>query len=94
VASDQERLTRLEVEAEYVRRELDAIQADQREARAVLSRIEQGVAARPTRMQFWVMIGLSVILVLVVMGFVIGGIGALIAGFGALLNAVTATTSA
>lgn len=91
---EQERLVRLEVEAEHLRRELDAIHADQREARAALARIEQAVAARPSRTQFWIMIGLSVILVLTVLGFVIGGIAALIAGFGAVLNAVSAATAA
>jgi uncharacterized membrane protein len=89
--TDPERVVRLEVEAEHVRRELDALRLDQREARAALGRIEQADAARPTRMQFWIMIGLSAILVLTVIGFVVGGLAALIAGFGALLDAVSST---
>lgn len=89
--TDPERVVRLEVEAEHVRRELDALRLDQREARAALGRVEQAVAARPTRMQFWIMIGLSAILVLTVIGFVVGGLAALIAGFGALLDAVSST---
>lgn len=85
-ASEPERLTRLEVEFEHVRRDLDEIRADQKEIRTALVRIEQALAARPTRTQFWIMIALSAVLVLTVLGFVIAGTAALVAGFGALIT--------
>lgn len=51
------RVTRLEVEFEHVRRDLDEIKADQKGMRTDLTEIRIALAKLPTTDKLWVMVG-------------------------------------
>lgn len=89
IAGGAERLLRLEVAFEGVRRDLDEIKADQRatrtlldEVRAVLTRLEVALAARPTTAQFWTMIAIVAAIALAVIGLIVGSLQVLMGRLG------------
>lgn len=93
IAGGPERLTRLEVAFEYVRRDLEEIKADQKEmraafegmsgdVRATLNRLEVALAARPTTAQFWTMIATVAAIALAVIGLIVGSLQVLMGRLG------------
>jgi hypothetical protein len=77
---DNERVTRLEVEFEYVRRDLDEIKTDmkdllkvQGEIRQEMGEIRGELAKRPTTAQFWGLIASVAVIALSVVILIVGG---------------------
>jgi hypothetical protein len=70
---DNERVTRLEVEFEHVRRDLDEIKTDMKDLLKVQGEIRSELVKRPTTAQFWGLIASVAVIALSVVILIVGG---------------------
>lgn len=69
-----DRVTRLEVEFEHVRKDLDEIKADQKQILRGLGEIRGEIRQRPTTAQFYGMVGTVAVIALTIVLVILGGL--------------------